>query len=84
MFRMSQALYALAKPKGDFSSAEMRTVVEYAEKALKGNPSDAKIKEFCDLVKKEYKGKESFAFTAAPPRDESYVPPPVKISTSSS
>ena len=55
----------------------MRTVVEYAEKALTGNPSDAKIKEFCDLVKKEYKGEESFAFTAAPPRDESYVPPPV-------
>jgi hypothetical protein len=34
----------------------MRAVVEYAQKAHIGNPSDAKIKEFYETVKLEFNG----------------------------
>ena len=52
-FRLANSLYLRANENAN--EGELRTICNYAKKALDGNPNDAKIKEFYNQVTEKQK-----------------------------
>jgi tetratricopeptide (TPR) repeat protein len=51
-FRLASALNSKAGDKG--SEKEIKTIFNYAKKAVEGNPNDKKVREFHDEIKVKY------------------------------